>query len=30
MTFTIVYVTAAIAVPVVTLAVCLLGERIGH
>lgn len=30
MTFTIVYVTAAILVPVLTLGVCLLGERIGH
>lgn len=30
MSFTLVYVLAAIGVPAITLAVCLIGERIGH
>jgi hypothetical protein len=30
MTFTLIYVGAAIGIPVVTLVVCLLGEKIGH
>lgn len=30
MTFTIVYVAASIAIPIITFAVCLLGQKVGH
>lgn len=30
MTFTIAYVGLAIAVPIITLVVCMIGEKIGH
>jgi hypothetical protein len=30
MSFTVVYVALAIAVPIITLGVCMLGEKIGH
>ena len=30
MSFTAVYIAAAIVVPLVTLAICLIGEKIGH
>jgi hypothetical protein len=30
MSFTVIYVAAAIGVPLITLAVCMLGEKIGH
>ncbi len=30
MSFTLVYVLAAIGIPAITLAVCLVGEKIGH
>lgn len=30
MTFTLVYVAASIGVPLLTLGICLLGEKIGH